>query len=198
VKRLARVAYSDLPETQQQNYTLDDFTQSLNNIGLHNQLQARGVTTIEATFQDGEAYLQAERVYQVTQGDDHSIPHQAHRLYTKSFQTDHPMLEVWRTWTPPLGLLTNSGITKLPQTAEIFKTPRVKKGEILGWVPQGVQTDSAVHPSRVADTPSHQSTTSATGIVHAASNQPLQPASRNGADWRRPSGHRKGGPLPFR
>jgi len=30
VKRLVRIAYSDLPETQQPHYILDDFTQSLN------------------------------------------------------------------------------------------------------------------------------------------------------------------------
>jgi len=57
LKRLARIAYSHLPETQQQRYILDDFTQFLNNIGLHHQLQTKGVTTIEAALQEGEAYL---------------------------------------------------------------------------------------------------------------------------------------------
>jgi len=67
VKRLAQIAYSDLPETQQQHYILDNFTQSLNNIGLHHQLQAKGFTTIKAALQEGKAYFQAQRLYQVTQ-----------------------------------------------------------------------------------------------------------------------------------
>jgi len=48
VKRLARIAYGDLPETQRQQYTLEDFTQSVNHPGLNHQLQARGVTSLEA------------------------------------------------------------------------------------------------------------------------------------------------------
>jgi len=60
VKRLAQIAYSDLPETPQQNYTFDAFVQSLNDLGLHHQLQAKGVTTIEAALQEGEAYLLAK------------------------------------------------------------------------------------------------------------------------------------------
>jgi len=67
VKRLARIAYSDWPETHQQNYTLDDFTQSLNDIGLYHQLNGRGVTTIEVALQEREAYPQAERLYRATQ-----------------------------------------------------------------------------------------------------------------------------------
>jgi len=47
VKRLAQIAYSDLPETHWERYTYDAFVQSLNDLGLHHQLQARGVTTIE-------------------------------------------------------------------------------------------------------------------------------------------------------
>jgi len=38
VKRLARIAYSDLPETHQRSYTFDAFVQSLNDLGLHHQL----------------------------------------------------------------------------------------------------------------------------------------------------------------
>jgi len=67
VIRLALIAYSDLPEQHQQNYTFDVFVQFINDLGLHHQLQARGVTTIEAALQEGEAYLQAERLYRVTQ-----------------------------------------------------------------------------------------------------------------------------------
>jgi len=38
VKRLARIAYSDLPETQRQRYMLEDFTQSINHPSLNHQL----------------------------------------------------------------------------------------------------------------------------------------------------------------
>jgi len=57
VKKLAQIAYSDMPETQQRHYILEDFTQSINNPGRHHQLQAKGVTSIEATLREGEAYL---------------------------------------------------------------------------------------------------------------------------------------------
>jgi len=40
VKRLAQIAYSDMPETQRRHYILEDFTQSINHPGLHHQLQA--------------------------------------------------------------------------------------------------------------------------------------------------------------
>jgi len=64
VKRLARIAYSDLPETQRQQYTLEDFTQSLNHPSLNHQLQARGVTSLEAALREGVAYLRAQRLYE--------------------------------------------------------------------------------------------------------------------------------------
>jgi len=63
VKRLARSAYSDLPETHQRSYTLTDFLQSLNDMGLHHQLQARGVISLEDALQVGEDYLRARRLY---------------------------------------------------------------------------------------------------------------------------------------
>jgi len=67
VKRLARIAHSDLPETQRRCYIFEDFTQSINHSGLHHQLQAKGVTSIEAALQEGEAYLQAQRLYETPQ-----------------------------------------------------------------------------------------------------------------------------------
>jgi len=67
VKRLAQIAYSDLPETQRQRYILEDFTQSINHLGLHHQLQARGVTSIEAALREKEAYLQAQWLYETPQ-----------------------------------------------------------------------------------------------------------------------------------
>jgi len=63
VKRLARSAYSDLPETHRQSYTLTDFMQSLNDVGLYHQLQAKGVTTLEGALQVREDYLRARRLY---------------------------------------------------------------------------------------------------------------------------------------
>jgi len=63
VKRLARSAYSDLPETHRQSYTLIDFMQSLNDVDLYHQLQAKGVTTLEGALQVGEDYLRAKRLY---------------------------------------------------------------------------------------------------------------------------------------
>jgi len=67
VKRLARIAYSDLPEIQRQHYMLEDFTQSINHPSLNHQLQAKGVTSIEAALREGEAYLQAQRLYETPQ-----------------------------------------------------------------------------------------------------------------------------------
>jgi len=64
VKRLAWIAYGDLPETQRQQYMLEDFTQSINHPSLNHQLQARGVTSLEAALREGEAYLQAQRLYE--------------------------------------------------------------------------------------------------------------------------------------
>jgi len=69
VQRLARSAYSDLPETHRRSYTLTDFMQSLNDVGLYHQLQAKRVTTLEGALQVGEDYLRAERLYtETTQG----------------------------------------------------------------------------------------------------------------------------------
>jgi len=67
VKRLARIAYSDLSETQRRRYMLEDFTQCINHPSLNHQLQAKGVTSIEAALREGEAYLQAQRLYETPQ-----------------------------------------------------------------------------------------------------------------------------------
>jgi len=64
VKRLARIAYSDLPETRRQHYMLEDFTQSLNYPSLTHYLQARGVTFIAAALREGEGYLEVQRLYE--------------------------------------------------------------------------------------------------------------------------------------
>jgi len=66
VRRLAQIAYSDLPEAHQERYTYDAFVQCLNDLGLHHQLQARRVTTIEDALREGEAYLLVKQFHQTT------------------------------------------------------------------------------------------------------------------------------------
>jgi len=63
VKKLAQIAYSDLPKVHRERYTYDAFVQSLNDLDLHHQLQARGVTTIEDALREGEAYLLAKQLH---------------------------------------------------------------------------------------------------------------------------------------
>jgi len=120
VKRLARIAYSDLPETQQQHYILDDFTQSLNNIGLHHQLQAKGVTTIEAALQEGEAYLQAQQLYQATQTSKQVIRLRGHLLaattnISPSLETEVDHLMTMLKWA--MTILTHTKPMGTPRTA---------------------------------------------------------------------------------
>jgi len=67
VKRLARIAYSDLSETQRRRYMLEDLTHSINHPSLPHRFQVMGVTSIEAALQEGEAYLQAQRLYETPQ-----------------------------------------------------------------------------------------------------------------------------------
>jgi len=63
VKRLAQIAYSDLPAVHQEWYTYDAFVHSLGNLGLHHQLLARGVTTVEYALHEGKAYLLAQQLH---------------------------------------------------------------------------------------------------------------------------------------
>jgi len=65
VKSLAQIAYSDLPVQHQERYTYDAFVQSLNYLGLHHQLQVKGVTTVEGALRAGEAYLLATQLHKV-------------------------------------------------------------------------------------------------------------------------------------
>jgi len=55
--------YSNLPEVHRERYTHDAFVQSLNDLGLHHQLQVRGLTTIEDALHEGEAYLLAKQLH---------------------------------------------------------------------------------------------------------------------------------------
>lgn len=63
MKRLAQIAYDDLPARHQERYTYDAFVQSLNDLGLHHQLRARGVTTVEDALWEGEVYLLARQLH---------------------------------------------------------------------------------------------------------------------------------------
>jgi len=62
VKRLAQIAYGDLPEVHRERCTYVAFVQSLNDLGLHHQLQAGGVTTIEDALREGESYFLAKQL----------------------------------------------------------------------------------------------------------------------------------------
>jgi len=63
VKTLAQIAYSDLPAVHQESYTYDTFVQSLNDLGLHHQFQARGITMVENALHKGKAYLLAKQLH---------------------------------------------------------------------------------------------------------------------------------------
>jgi len=63
VMKLAQIAFRDLPQVHRERYTFDAFVQSINDLGLHHQLQARGVTTVEGALTVGEAYLLANHMH---------------------------------------------------------------------------------------------------------------------------------------
>jgi len=63
VMRLAQIAFRDLPQANRERYTYDAFVQSINDLGLHHQFLARGVTTIEGALAEGEAYLLASHMH---------------------------------------------------------------------------------------------------------------------------------------
>jgi len=61
--KLAQIAYSDLPPANRERYTYDVFVQSVNDLGLYHQFLARGVTTVESTLVEGEAYLLVSQMH---------------------------------------------------------------------------------------------------------------------------------------
>jgi len=61
--RLAQIAYSDLPQANHERYTYDAFVQSVNDLGLHRQFLARGVTMVEGALAEGEVYLLANHMH---------------------------------------------------------------------------------------------------------------------------------------
>jgi len=63
VMRLAQIAFRDLPQASREKYTYDAFVQSINDLGLHHQFLARGVTTVEGALVVGEAYILASHMH---------------------------------------------------------------------------------------------------------------------------------------
>jgi len=63
VMRLAQITFRDLPQANRERYTYDAFVQSINDLGLHHQFLARGVTTVEGALAVGEAYILASHMH---------------------------------------------------------------------------------------------------------------------------------------
>jgi len=61
--KLAQIAFRDLPQVHRERYTFDASVQSINNLGLHHQLQTKGVTTAEGALAVGEAYILANHMH---------------------------------------------------------------------------------------------------------------------------------------
>jgi len=57
VMKLAQIAFRDLPQVNRERYTYDAFMQSINDLGLHHQFLAKGVTTVEGVPPVGETYI---------------------------------------------------------------------------------------------------------------------------------------------
>jgi len=72
VMKLAQIAYSDLPQANHERYTIDAFVQSVNDLELHHQFLARGVTTVEDALAEGEAYLLANQMHR-SRGASHQV-----------------------------------------------------------------------------------------------------------------------------
>jgi len=61
--KLAQIAFCDLPQVHRERYTFDAFVQSINDLGLHHQFLAKGVTTVEGALTVGEAYILANHMH---------------------------------------------------------------------------------------------------------------------------------------
>jgi len=57
VMKLAQIAFRDLSQVNRERYTYDAFMQSINDLGLHHQFLAKGVTTVEGVPPVGETYI---------------------------------------------------------------------------------------------------------------------------------------------
>jgi len=72
VMKLAQIAYSDLPQANHEQYTFDVFIQSVNDLGLHHQFLARGVTAVKDALAEGKAYLLVNQMHR-SRGASHLV-----------------------------------------------------------------------------------------------------------------------------
>jgi len=63
VKKLAQIAYSDLPPANHEWHTFDAFVQCISDLGLHHQFLAREVATVKDALREGEAYLLTNQLH---------------------------------------------------------------------------------------------------------------------------------------
>jgi len=70
--KLAQIAYSDLPQANHERYTFDTFVQSVNDLGLHHQFLARGVTMVKDALAEEEACLLANQMHR-NRGVSHRV-----------------------------------------------------------------------------------------------------------------------------
>jgi len=98
VKRLAWSAYGDLPEKHQQDYTLSDFIQTLNDPELQHQLRAQDVMTIDDALRAGEEYLAAKKAY--TEGP-HTSSVVTRDPPTVKAELDQKRYKLYETGPPP-------------------------------------------------------------------------------------------------
>jgi len=61
--KLEQIEFRDMPQVHRERYTFDAFVQSINDLGFHHQLQAKGVTTVEGALAVGEAYILANHMH---------------------------------------------------------------------------------------------------------------------------------------
>jgi len=61
--KLAQIAFRDLPQVHRERYTFDAFVQSINDLELHHQFLAKGVTTVEGALAVREAYILANHMH---------------------------------------------------------------------------------------------------------------------------------------
>jgi len=147
--------------------------QSLNDMGLHHQLQAKEVITLEDALQIGEDYLRAIQLYtEETKGTQvttqavqllggemdrlSNLLKQVAKIPTKvntphrgskgeTPKDSYPVWERQKTETSPLKVSPAQKTASLPPPAEASETPRAGQGATTGRVPPGVRTDSAGH-----------------------------------------------------
>jgi len=63
VMKLEQIAFCDLPQVHRERYTFDTFVQSINDLGLHHQFLAKGVTTVGGALAVEEAYILADHMH---------------------------------------------------------------------------------------------------------------------------------------